>query len=249
MMTAGASTLPLVAIGGTLCDERVWQDCLPRLSVPHRVVTAGRLQSGPLPAGATMPSYAEALLLELPDRFALAGFSLGGLVTLEMARQQPGRIAGLALIAAGAGAEQPEGAERRRAWERKAAIAGLSRHFDEDLWPLYSVRSADVLPFRELLREMAEAAGKELYTLQNDLALTRSDSFGMLASFRAPLLLVTGADDVLCPPERHQAIVTEAGMVERHVVPGCGHFLPLERSERLAEIMKAWLVSATSFIH
>jgi pimeloyl-ACP methyl ester carboxylesterase len=244
MMTAGAPSLSLVAIGGTLCDERVWQDCLPLLPVPYRVVTSGRLLSGTLAAGTTMQSYAEALLSELPDRFALAGFSLGGLVALEMARQQPDRIAGLALIAAGAGAEQPEGAERRRAWERYAAVSGLSAHFDEDLWPLYSARSMTVLPFRKLLRDMAETTGIELYRLQNDLALTRSDSFGMLASLRAPLLLATGADDVVCPRERHQAVVAGAEMVERHVIPGCGHFLPLERPEQLARIMETWITSA-----
>lgn len=89
--SGGTDTLPLVLLPGTLCDARLFAPVLERLP---RVATL--LPS--LVGATTAPDMAKKLLAELPDRFVLAGFSLGGIVALEMVAQAPERIAGLALL-------------------------------------------------------------------------------------------------------------------------------------------------------
>lgn len=55
------------------------------------------------------------MLADAPDRFALAGVSMGGMVALEIMRIAPERVTRLALIGTNARPDTPEQAERRRA--------------------------------------------------------------------------------------------------------------------------------------
>lgn len=48
-----------------------------------------------------------------PGPFAVAGFSLGGYVALEVCRQAPGRIAGVGLLDTGARADADDGRQAR----------------------------------------------------------------------------------------------------------------------------------------
>src|SRR5437868_10378145 len=82
---------PLVLLPGTLCDERVFFPLLERLS-PWTIMTPS------LGDAESAPDIARHLLQTLPPRFALGGFSLGGIIALEMIAQQPERITRLALI-------------------------------------------------------------------------------------------------------------------------------------------------------
>ena len=86
-----AETLPLVLLPGTLCDARLFAPMLTHLKGIDTIVPELR-------GASSTPDMAAALLATLPPRFALAGFSLGGIVALEMAAQAPERIVGLALL-------------------------------------------------------------------------------------------------------------------------------------------------------
>ncbi|HMQ20406.1 MAG TPA: thioesterase domain-containing protein, partial [Sphingopyxis sp.] len=76
--------VPVIAICGIATDEASWQD-MP----VDRIL---------LPEGTTMDAMAGAILADLPDRFALAGHSMGGYVALEIAARAGERLAGLALL-------------------------------------------------------------------------------------------------------------------------------------------------------
>lgn len=232
---------PLVAIGGTLCDGRVWAPALRSAGLEARHVVAGRTVDG-REGAPSMARYAAELLAGLPPRFNLAGFSLGGLIALEMVAQQPERVARLALVGAGAGPETPEGAAVRRAGATQAEAKGLAEHVREDLWPRYhaQVRDADriLLP---LLASMAEAVGLATYKVQISLALSRADSRPRLAALAMPLLLVCGGADRLCPPERHAEIAERVPSARRETLADCGHFAPLERPQAVRELLRDWL--------
>ena len=72
----------LVLLPGTLCDERVFEPLLGRVS-PAQVLIPR------LVGHESSREMARALLDRLPERFALAGFSLGGIVALEIVRLSP----------------------------------------------------------------------------------------------------------------------------------------------------------------
>src|SRR3989338_4620925 len=88
---AAGEMTPLLLIPGMMCDARMWGG-LPALLHPRPVAHC-------LPTKAeTMADLAALILRDAPDRFALAGLSMGGIVAMEVLRQAPERVERLALL-------------------------------------------------------------------------------------------------------------------------------------------------------
>ena len=231
---------PLILIGGTLCDARLWQPLLDGWSDTDVItVTVGERTDK-----VTMQGYAAELLGQMPASFALAGFSLGGLVALEMAAQAPERIGALALISAGAGPEPDQGAEMRRAGEAAVRRHGMAAHVCRDLVPRYAIQEGQVGTVETLIA-MAEAVGPDLYRRQNDLAISRVDTQPRLSRIRCPVLLATGSNDPLCPPSRHEEIAPSFNDAARAAIPGCGHLVPLEAVDTLRTLLRNLVATST----
>src|SRR5260370_20869502 len=81
---------PLLLLSGLLCDETVWAEIPERLgdAAEVRVISFGRFSS--------IPEMAEHVLAVAPERFAIAGHSMGGRVALEVIRTASQRITALA---------------------------------------------------------------------------------------------------------------------------------------------------------
>ena len=95
--------IPLVLVPGLLCDAQLWQDQVEGLADIADIWIADHTRSD------TMAGVARDVLADAPfASFALAGLSMGGYIALEIMRQAPRRVAGLALLDTAAGAELPE---------------------------------------------------------------------------------------------------------------------------------------------
>ena len=89
-------------LAGTLCDERVFARQRRALRGVARQVLVDYSRLG------LVQQWASRLLRQLPPKFSVAGFSLGGLWALELLRQAPQRIELVAMIASNAqGASAP----------------------------------------------------------------------------------------------------------------------------------------------
>src|ERR1700676_1711175 len=97
----------LLLLSGLLSDDTPWLDVATRLSAtcPVRIITFANCGS--------LGEMVERVLLEAPDRFALAGHSMGGRVALEAWRRSPERITALGLLNTGASPRRPEEAASR----------------------------------------------------------------------------------------------------------------------------------------
>lgn len=234
MMQPAASDQPLLLLPGTLCDARVWEATLLHLGVRAACPT--------LSGAATTRGMAEKLLREAPERFALAGFSLGGIVALEMAAQAPGRVSRLALIASTARPDPPENAFARRQAVERFAAEGARATVSQLFWQTYVApgRRADAALF-ELIVDMAEALGPAVFREQTSMAIHRADSRPRLPALTVPTLIVGGMEDVLCPPDRSAEIAAAMPGARCTLLPGVGHFVPLEAPEVLAAALAAWL--------
>jgi len=82
----------LVLIPGLACDGEVWSDTIADLAELADCHVADITQA------LSIADMAEAVLASAPDRFALAGHSLGGYVSFEILRRAPERVTRLALI-------------------------------------------------------------------------------------------------------------------------------------------------------
>ena len=108
-----SNALPLLLLPGLTNDARVWRDVIAHLG-DDRSTTIGDLRGGE-----TMRAVAADVLGRAPERFAVAGLSMGGYCALEMLRQAPQRIAGIALVDTSARLDTPEArANREKQIER-----------------------------------------------------------------------------------------------------------------------------------
>lgn len=221
-----------VWLPGTLCDKRVFGELPNTLGQPsHHIATSEFSRVG---------DAATAVLDTGPRNFVAIGFSLGGFVALEILRRAPERVAGLVLISGNAHPDAPENAAARREEIQFASENGMSALI-ERFWPrIVGSRSQQNANLRQLLVAMAESIGLDGFARQVKMNIARPDLRAIAIDSKVPLLVAAGAEDRLSPPERYE--VAAAGAAARlEVLPGAGHFLPLEAPQALARVIKPFI--------
>lgn len=229
--------VPVVLVPGLNFTARTYAAQLPAL-----------WQSGPVQIadhrrGNSMAAIAKSILDAAPPRFALAGFSMGGYISLEILRQAKERVIKLALIDTAAAADRPDQTEKRL---KNIALTREGRELEreEALWPLVvhgSRLNDDAI--RNVVREMSRETGPEVYINQQTAIMGRADSRPLLKELKMKTLIVVGDSDQLTPPaaakEMHELV--EGSKLD--VIPDCGHSAPLERPERVTQLLVEWLAA------
>jgi pimeloyl-ACP methyl ester carboxylesterase len=225
---------PLLLLSGLLCDETVWAD------IPERLADAAEVRILSFGGFSSIAAMAEHLLTVAPERFALAGHSMGGRVALEAVRSARSRIAGLALLNTGVhtvrdGEPQSRGRLLRLAYEK-----GMSALAAEWLPPMMAggARSAELMP---RLAAMIERSTPDVYAGQINAMLNRPDALPVLPEIEVPTLLLSGSEDTWSPVSQHETMrrrIPHATLFEIH---GAGHMAPFERPDAVAVALREWL--------
>jgi pimeloyl-ACP methyl ester carboxylesterase/predicted ester cyclase len=226
--------LPLVLLPGTGCDGRLFEPMLERLGVATSIVMA-------MEGALTTPDLASRILAQAPERFSLLGFSLGGIVALEMLAQAPERIARLALIDTTPRPDPAANAGKRRAAVGRARTHGLQTYV-EDAWDdLVAPENRADAVLRTLLVSMARDTGAERLAQQAEVAIVRADSRPRLASIAVPTLVLAGEHERVCPIAAHREIAEGIPGSAFFTIPRAGHFAPLENPSAVARHVRDWL--------
>lgn len=216
-----------------MCDARMWGGIDRALDVPviHHLPTGA----------ATMAALAAGFLADAPPRFALAGLSMGGILAMEILRQAPERVARLALLDTNPRAETAE-VQARRAPQIDRAMAGdLEGVMRDDMKPNYLApgpRKAEIL---DLCMDMALALGPQVFAQQSRALRDRPDQQATLAAFTGPALVLMGAEDRLCPLDRHQLMHRLMPQSQLQIIPGAAHLPPLEQPDATLRALRGWL--------
>ncbi len=221
-------------LAGTLCDHRVFARQRRALRAVAKVVVVDYAQLG------ASGQWADRLLAQLPPRFSVAGFSLGGLWALELLRRAPQRVERIAMIASNAQAASAPG-RRKSAWLRKMwqdrGPAEVARHVK----PAYFHHEAARRRHAQLVRDMALGTPRRTAFAQFAWAAERPGGCAELAAFQGPLLLVSGAGDRLCPPAWQRMMCTAQPHAQWLELPRVGHFVPLEAPAALNAALLRWM--------
>ena len=186
----------------------------------------------------SVEEMAESALAGLPDTFFVCGHSLGGIVALEILRRHPNRVRGAVLANTSARAAS---AEQQDAWARwrDAVAAGKFDTVATDLaranLPASRRGDAGLVAVNE---QMARAVGGAGLCRQLQAQATRPESRGGLGTIRAPVVVVSGDEDEVCPPELQRELADCFPAAELVTVAGAGHMLPLENPQSLAEVVR-----------
>jgi pimeloyl-ACP methyl ester carboxylesterase len=240
MSASSPSGVTLILIPGLLCDERVWGAQRAALAQIANVRIAEHTLCD------SLPGLAARILEDAPERFAVAGHSMGGRIALEVFRAAPERVTGLALMDTGyhplpAGEGGKSEAEGRYALLAKARTQGMrAMALDWVQGMVHPSRLNDRVLINGIL-DMLESKSPELYAAQIHALLHRPDGSPLLGRIRCPALVLCGEQDTWAPVQRHRDMAAAIKGSTFVSVPHCGHMSTLERPGAVSEAMRLWL--------
>nr|WP_282449110.1 alpha/beta fold hydrolase [Roseibium sp. CAU 1639] len=217
--------------------------CDARLYGPQIAALSGRvpLHLAPIKDRQSVEELAVDILETAPPRFALAGLSMGGIVAMEVIRQAPERIDRLALLDTNPRAELEEVRQRREPQIEAVRNGRLKDIMRDELKPNYLAegpRRQDVL---DLCMAMALDLGPDVFERQSRALQTRPDQQETLKQVRCPTLILMGADDRLCPRDRHELMHALIAGSTLQIIDGAGHLPTLEQPNAVTAALKTWL--------
>ena len=184
--------------------------------------------------GNTLEEWAiEALKRVTHDRLIVVGCSVGGSCALEMAAIAPERVASLILIATKA-RHSPD------PYLHKSALNVIGKEGINAAWlrywaPLFSRAANEKVV--EAARKMALRQRPEELARGVSAFHSRQSRHAFVSETQIPIDVISGEDDIAPGVKASAEIAASAANGRLHVVPSCGHYVPLERPDTLRKII------------
>lgn len=229
---------PLCLLPGLLCDQALWAHQTEHLS------DIAETWIPDLTGHDRISDLADSVLANAPDRFALAGLSMGGYVAFEIMRRAPERVTHLCLIDTSARPDTVEQRQRREAMLKLARIGKFRGMSPRLLATQVHPDHVAVPEIGGVVLAMTERVGRDAFCRQQAAILSRPDSRPGLGAITVPVLVIVGADDGQTPPDRSQEIAAGIRDAHLHILPRCGHLAPLEQPGQVTALMRQWLLTA-----
>jgi pimeloyl-ACP methyl ester carboxylesterase len=232
-----AGKTPLVLVPGVLCNANLWAAQIAGLADIAAISVADHTRHD------SMDAIARSILAAAPVRFALAGLSMGGYISLAIMRLAPERVLKLALLDTSARADTAQQTASRRQMLAQAAQGRFLGITDQMLprW-IHPSRLQDHA-LTERIKTMTQMVGPDAYARQIKAIMGRPDSRTMLPAIKCPTLVLVGREDRATPPELAQEMANLIPGARRGVamIDDCGHLAPMERPEPVTGALRDWL--------
>ncbi len=252
--------LPVVFLHPTPLDHDYWRPLLEDLA-GVRAITLDLRGHGTSELGTSLPMGgfpavpdAPVLTMERLARDVLAlldslkideavfvGCSIGGYVLLELWRQAPMRMQGLAFVCSKPQPDSEAALAKRADTIAKVREAGVESIFDGMAQSLIGATSRERKPdIVAQLRKRMTLTPDALVAVQEGLA-TRPDSVPTVATITAPVLAIAGGEDTAVTAADMEAFIAAPGGCESHLLPDAGHFAAYEQPQKVAALLAEWL--------
>ncbi len=256
--------IPIVFLHPTPLDHFYWLPLIERLArqLPGlRAIVPVLRAHGASELGTNLPTGAFARVLDAPaltmaqlatdivallDHLALreavfVGCSIGGYVMLELWRQVPQRMRGLAFLCS---KPQPD-AEANRI-KRAETIARARAGAPDALFDGMAQASIGITARTRRPAVVAELRARMTLSPQAIVAVqaglaVRPDSISTVATITAPVFALAGGEDPSVSPAEMEAFRAAPGGCEFHLLPDAGHFAAYEQPDRVAAHLAPWL--------
>lgn len=231
--------LPLVLVPGLTCDAAAWAPLAGSLrGVDVKMFNHDLADS--------LGGMAERVLREMPERFAIAGHSMGGRIALEVLARAPARVARVALLDTGfealapgaAGEREREGRMRLLEIARRDGMRTMARAWARGM--VHPDRLGDV-ELMTTIHDMLGRASSDMFAAQIRALLARPDRTALLGAINVPTLVLCGHEDSWSPIARHRDMARRIPGSVLVDVPRCGHMCTLEQPGIVGEALRRWL--------
>jgi malonyl-CoA O-methyltransferase len=237
----------LVLLHGWALHGGMWGPWLEQLAAHarlHIIDLPGHGRSPPLAGAMDLAGLARAVTTSVPAGAGILGWSLGGMVALELARQRPADIAALVLIATTpsfvARPDWPQGMQTRVLEEFAASLARDYRRTIANFLALQTWGDERASAALRTLRANLSTHGEpDRATLEAGLVMLReSDLRGHLPQVMSPTLVIAGEHDRVTPAAAGRQLAAALPKARFVEVAKAGHAPFLSHPEAvLAEVV------------
>ncbi|HZH05576.1 MAG TPA: alpha/beta fold hydrolase [Lautropia sp.] len=238
----GGAVLCIHGLGGS---SNTWTPLMPALQ-RHRVIRidlpgSGRScdVDGELSIGRFTRACLRVMAACQVERVQVLAHSMGTIVAAHLAAAEPGRVSSMALFGplfAPPDAARP-GLRARASRVRAEGVVGMQAVAD-------TLVQASTSSETRATRPAAVAFVRESLMRQDPAGYARSAEAlaeaapADAARITCPTLLVTGDQDGVAPPQSVRHMGDKIADAQVHVLPGCGHWTPVERPDACMELLR-----------
>jgi len=227
---------PLLLVPGLLCTAELWRDQLQALGdIAEMTVAVHHKQDN-------IEDIATAVLETAPEKFALAGLSMGGYIALEIVLRAPERVTHFALIDTRADEDSPSDKKKRQDFIRLVELGTTFKGVTQSLLPMliHPSRFRDE-ELTSRIFEMAREIGRDGFIRQEIAIMNRRDRNDELGQIDCPSMVICGNEDALIPAPHQEAMAARIPDAEFHIIPECGHLPTMERPFETNTLLREWL--------
>lgn len=229
--------IPLILLPGTLCNHVMWEEQIEGLEDVACIKTGELL-------GKSIEAMAGNVLKDAPERFALAGFSMGGIVALEIMKQEPSRVSKLALLNTN---PYPPREDQINVWNSYIDMANNGQFTDiTQNYLLPKLLHPDSLNNEGLVHtviQMAEYLGSDIMINQMTALKKRPDGRNVLPAIHCHTVIVVSKEDASCPFALQKTLAKNIMGAALYIMEDCGHMITLEKPQEVNDILREWLKS------
>ncbi len=226
---------PIVLLPGMMCDARLFAPQIADLSRDHAVMVA------PITQSERISEMAAEVLSQAPEKFALAGLSMGGIVAMEILRRAPDRVLRIALMDTNPLSESPASAAAYEPMIVGARAGRLDEVMADFIRPEYLAPGTGRSAVLALVQQMARDLGPEVFVRQARAVQRRPDQQGTLRRSKCPALILCGEHDGLTPLKRHIFMAELMPYAKLQVIENAGHLPVLEQPEATSQALRDWM--------
>ncbi len=242
------SGFPLVLIHGFCETSFIWKRFREALSDEFRVITPDLPGFGKSPLCPTpfrLSDIADQLEewlsgLNIPAGVVI-GHSLGGYITLELARRHRSRLAGFGLFNSSAFPDTPEKRENRNKlieFIEKEGVAPFIKTFVPSLfYPPTVSRHEEVI---SKIKDIGTKTGKKTVIAYSAAMRDRNDNTELLKANREDVLLISGAEDQNVPLAAAREMARWLVPENVHILDATAHMSMFEKEEETMKIVRTF---------
>ena len=172
----------------------------------------------------TIGGMADRLLARAPERFVIAGLSMGGMVAMEVMARAPDRVIAACLMDTDPTAARPREVE----WRNELLAQGLDAYVGTFVGRFFMHDEEEGARLGAQIRDRMLETSEPIARAQAHALDTRREMAPLIAGFPHPVEILVGAEDRVCPPRLHEPLVDILPAARMTVLPACGHITTLE---------------------
>ncbi|KRG10848.1 hypothetical protein ACA31_02255 [Staphylococcus sp. NAM3COL9] len=215
----------IIFLPGTLCNEKLWGKQIEFFKSEYNTIV------GDLKNNNSIEKMAQEILSKAPSKFFLVGLSLGGIVSLEIARIAPQRVIKLILMDT---TPYLPTIKQMDSWSVFREMCENKQFDDITKNHLLSQMLANENYTEELktvVVQMSEEIGMESYLNQLNALENRKDYSKFLNEISVETLILVGEEDEICPLYISEYLADHLVDSSLSLIRKSGHLPPLEKPD------------------